>query len=152
MLHALGLVGGRYRLERELGRGMSGTVYAARGPAGEVVAVKLLSLFDAGASAERFRRETEILLRMPPHPNVVRVLATAQVIWFGLLGVVQFFGDFLDGWLQITATSSPSPLHSPGSDSPAASGTVWTAGPYPAAVAAGQTVTTRCPSRSKPRT
>jgi hypothetical protein len=37
-------------------------------------------------------------------PNALRVLTTAQVIFFGLLGVVQFFGDFLEGWVQITAT------------------------------------------------
>ncbi|MBI3724682.1 serine/threonine protein kinase [bacterium] len=75
---ALGLVGGRYRLLRELGRGAFGAVYAAVSEGGEErVAVKVLTRFDEGALA-RFRREAEVLARVEPHPNVVRVLGAGE--------------------------------------------------------------------------
>jgi serine/threonine protein kinase len=64
-------IGGRYEVEEELGRGRFGAVYAARDPGGQRVALKLLSAFDG---ASRFRREAEILKRIPPHRNVVALL------------------------------------------------------------------------------
>src|SRR5688572_18375936 len=78
MLQALGLVGGEYRLRREIGRGSFGAVYAARSEVtNRIVALKLLSRFDA-TSLERFEREGELLLRLPPHRHVVRVLRAGR--------------------------------------------------------------------------
>ena len=74
MFQALSTVAGRYRIERELGRGSFGTVYAARDvPSGALVALKLLSTFGPGG-AERLAREAAVLRGLPPHPHVVRVL------------------------------------------------------------------------------
>jgi serine/threonine-protein kinase len=79
VIGALGLIGGRYRLARELGRGAFGAVYAARlEPTGEPCAVKILTRFDQGRSAERFRREAQVLSRLGPHPNIVRVLDSGE--------------------------------------------------------------------------
>ncbi len=79
MIGALGLIGGKYRLVRELGRGAFGAVYAARvEPSGEAVAVKVLARFDQGRSIERFRREVQVLSRVEPHPNIVRVLDSGE--------------------------------------------------------------------------
>jgi serine/threonine protein kinase len=69
------MIAGKYRLERELGRGTFGAVYAARVEGtGEAVAVKLLSRLDEPEARERFAREVAVLTRLPPHRNVVRVL------------------------------------------------------------------------------
>ncbi|HZV03144.1 MAG TPA: protein kinase [Planctomycetota bacterium] len=79
MIGALGLVGGKYRLVRELGRGAFGAVYAARlEPSGEPVALKILARFDQGRSIERFKREINVLSRIPPHPNIVRVFESGE--------------------------------------------------------------------------
>ena len=67
----------RYRLQRRIGRGGMGTVYAADDTAlGRLVAVKLLreDLGDPSA-AERFRAEAQIAASLA-HPNVVTVYDT----------------------------------------------------------------------------
>jgi hypothetical protein len=62
---------GPYTLLRELGRGGMGVVYEARGPAGQLVALKLL--LEAGEVAlKRFEREARALGAVT-HPNIVRV-------------------------------------------------------------------------------
>lgn len=72
------LVGGRYLLGEKLGAGGMGAVFAARGPAGEEVAVKTL-LVGPGASASasetraRFDREIATCVRLR-HRNVLPVL------------------------------------------------------------------------------
>ncbi len=70
---------GRYRLERELGRGAMGTVYLAVDPAiGRQVAIKTLSLPDScgdreqEAAAQRFFREAEAVGRLV-HPHIVSI-------------------------------------------------------------------------------
>lgn len=69
---------GRYRLERELGRGAMGTVYLGHDPKiGRRVAIKTLEFaqFDGGELAsvrERFAREAEAAGRLS-HPNIVTV-------------------------------------------------------------------------------
>src|SRR5947209_9020394 len=79
MLAALGLIAGKYRLAREIGRGAFGAVYAATVEAtGDPVAVKILARFDEGRSVERFRREAQVLSRIAPHPNIVRVLDAGE--------------------------------------------------------------------------
>jgi serine/threonine protein kinase len=68
------LLGGRYELLGELGRGGSGIVYRARDTkAQELVAIKLVKS-DTGTSErlDRFRRELQ-LARKVTHPNVVRI-------------------------------------------------------------------------------
>ncbi len=69
------LLAGRYRLERRLGRGGMGTVYAATDSALERrVAVKLIrdDLVGSAEAAERFRREARAAAGFT-HPNVVTV-------------------------------------------------------------------------------
>jgi tRNA A-37 threonylcarbamoyl transferase component Bud32 len=69
------LLGGRYRLERRIGQGGMGTVYAALDNALErPVAVKLLREDFVGgrASEERFRSEAQLAAGLT-HPNVVTV-------------------------------------------------------------------------------
>jgi serine/threonine-protein kinase len=69
------LLAGRYRLERRLGRGGMGTVYAATDTALErAVAVKLIreDLTGNVEAAERFRREARLAASFT-HPNVVTV-------------------------------------------------------------------------------
>ena len=69
------LLNGRYRLDRRLGRGGMGTVYAATDTALERrVAVKLIreELIGDGETLERFRREARIAAGFT-HPNVVTV-------------------------------------------------------------------------------
>jgi len=70
------ILAGRYRLERSIGAGGFGTVFAAvNANTGERVALKVLSprILDMAGGAERFRREAELARRLD-HPNVVRVL------------------------------------------------------------------------------
>jgi eukaryotic-like serine/threonine-protein kinase len=70
---------GRYRVERELGRGAMGTVYLAVDPTiGREVAIKTLPLLqecdsaEQAAVAERFFKEAEAVGRLD-HPNIVTV-------------------------------------------------------------------------------
>src|SRR6185295_17468058 len=69
------LLGGRYELERRLGRGGMGTVYAAfdssldRRVAAKIIRADLIGL--AGA-IERFQREARVAAAFA-HPNVVTV-------------------------------------------------------------------------------
>ena len=70
---------GRYRVERELGRGAMGTVYLAVDPTiGREVAIKTLPLLqecdsaEQSAVAERFFKEAEAVGRLN-HPNIVTV-------------------------------------------------------------------------------
>ena len=69
-------VGDRYRVERRIGEGGFGTVYAAvREVDGARVALKILAaeLACESGSEARFRREAELASRLG-HPNAVRVL------------------------------------------------------------------------------
>ena len=89
------LLAGRYRMERRLGRGGMGTVYAAQDTALERrVAVKLIrdDLLASADAAERFRREARTVASFT-HPNVVTVFD------FGLAGDSRAFlvMELLDG-------------------------------------------------------
>jgi len=67
---------GRYRIEREIGRGAMGVVYAARDLAGDRrVALKVTRA--RGDGAVRFRREFQTLARLE-HPRVVAVYDFGQ--------------------------------------------------------------------------
>jgi len=67
---------GRYRIERELGRGGMGAVYLAQdSKLGERVALKVISSAMAGDPAQaamRFHREVQAARRVT-HPNVIRI-------------------------------------------------------------------------------
>ncbi|MEZ6185962.1 MAG: serine/threonine-protein kinase [Planctomycetota bacterium] len=62
---------GPYDVEQELARGASGVVYRARGPAGELVALKLLLSPRRAIARTRFAREVAAL-RALEHRHVVR--------------------------------------------------------------------------------
>jgi len=68
---------GRYRIERELGRGAMGVVYLARDPKiNRMLAIKAIALatefseFELAGARERFFREAEMAGRLN-HPNIV---------------------------------------------------------------------------------
>jgi serine/threonine-protein kinase len=70
---------GGYVLERVLGQGGMGAVFAGRNDAGMVRAIKV-PLFSGDGAADaraRFEREARALAKIPPHANVVRVHACA---------------------------------------------------------------------------
>ena len=74
------LLGARYRLGAIVGRGASGTVFAARDERLQRdVAVKLLhrGLFDGAVSAQRFLREA-VVLAAHNHPHIVQVYDQGQ--------------------------------------------------------------------------
>ena len=75
---------GRYRLEKELGKGAMGTVYQGRDPKiGRVVAIKTLALgaeFDGAElqeARERFFREAETAGRLQ-HPHIVTIFDAGE--------------------------------------------------------------------------
>ncbi len=88
---------GEFTLERELGRGTMGVVFAARGPRGEPVALKVLApspLLPSDAAAAlhaRFLREARALAAVR-HPNVVRVHAAGEDA-----GLLYLAMDLLEG-------------------------------------------------------
>jgi serine/threonine-protein kinase len=75
---------GRYRIERELGRGSMGTVYLGHDPQiGRAVAIKTMALsreFEGGELAEaraRFFREAEMAGRLR-HPDIVTIFDASE--------------------------------------------------------------------------
>jgi serine/threonine protein kinase len=96
---------GAYRLTARIGRGGMGTVYAAHGPNGEQVAIKVINpdLADDGSFRDRFRREVQSAQR-------VRAFCTAPVLAAQLDGeplyiVTEFInGPNLDEFIR---TSGP---------------------------------------------
>ncbi len=74
------ILGGRFMIEREVGRGGVGIVYRAGDRVtGEVVALKVIAIagVDAGEEA-RFQREGRVLSELQ-HPNIVRLVAFGQL-------------------------------------------------------------------------
>lgn len=95
---------GRYRLERELGRGAMGTVYLGTDPTiGRQVAVKTLPIMEAyegGEQAEiaaRFFREAEAVGRLD-HPNIVSVHDAGQEHDLAYIAMDYVPGESLDAW------------------------------------------------------
>jgi serine/threonine-protein kinase len=95
---------GRYRLERELGRGAMGTVYLARDPTiGRKVAIKTLPLMQAcegreqEAAAERFFKEVEAVGRLD-HPNIVTIYDAGQEHDLAYIAMDYVPGESLDAW------------------------------------------------------
>jgi eukaryotic-like serine/threonine-protein kinase len=87
-----GAVVASYRLEKELGRGAAGVVFAARhARTGALVALKLLPRDGRKGSGERFEREVQALAKLQ-HPNVVTIHEageTGSLRWYTM--------DLVDG-------------------------------------------------------
>ncbi|GMQ88089.1 MAG: hypothetical protein BMS9Abin08_1312 [Gammaproteobacteria bacterium] len=97
---------GRYRLERELGRGAVGTVYLAADPAiGRQVAIKTLSLLEhyeereQEAAAQRFMKEAEAVGRLA-HPNIVSIHDAGREHDLAYLVMDYVAGESLDAWVD----------------------------------------------------
>ena len=95
---------GRYRLERELGRGAMGTVYLATDPTiGREVAIKTLPLMPAcegreqEAAAERFFKEAEAVGRLD-HPSIVTIYDAGQEHDLAYIAMDYVPGESLDAW------------------------------------------------------
>jgi len=95
---------GRYRLERELGRGAMGTVYLATDPTiGRQVAIKTLPLMQAsegreqGVAAERFFKEAEAVGRLD-HANIVTIYDAGQAHDLAYITMDYVPGESLDAW------------------------------------------------------
>jgi serine/threonine-protein kinase len=95
---------GRYRLQRELGRGAMGTVYLATDPTiGREVAIKTLPLMQAyegreqEAAAERFFKEAEAVGRLD-HPNIVTIYDAGQEHDLAYIAMDYVPGESLDAW------------------------------------------------------
>ncbi|MEW6281309.1 MAG: serine/threonine-protein kinase [Candidatus Eremiobacterota bacterium] len=63
-----------YHILEQVAEGASATVYRARGPSGEDVAVKVYDRGSGPGFVKRFQRELQIATRLD-HPSIVRVLA-----------------------------------------------------------------------------
>ena len=88
-----GVLGDRYAVEHELGRGGMATVYLARDLVQDrTVAIKVLHPdLSAALGAERFRREIEIE-RLLEHPNILGVLESGEAD-----GLLYFSMPFVSG-------------------------------------------------------
>lgn len=66
---------GPYAILEEIGRGGMGCVYRARGPEGQIVALKVLnaSLHNNPVERNRFQREADLAKRLD-HPNLIKAL------------------------------------------------------------------------------
>ena len=78
--HVVAAFGGRYRVERELGRGGMATVYLAHDPRHDrPIALKvLLPELALALGAERFKREIRLAARLQ-HPHILTVLDSGEV-------------------------------------------------------------------------
>ncbi len=87
----------RYVIEKRIGQGGMGVVYAARDPElGRGIAIKMLR---AGAPAERLRREAQALARLS-HPNVVAVHDVGEHEGKTFIAMALVDGDNLRRWLD----------------------------------------------------
>ena len=92
----------RYRIERRLGAGAMGVVYAAHDPElDRPVAIKVLR---PGASADRLRREAQALARLS-HPNVVGVYDVGDHAGGVFVAMALVDGVNLRAWLGAARTT-----------------------------------------------
>jgi serine/threonine-protein kinase len=110
---ALGtLIGGRYRLDAELGRGGMSTVYRAFDTVLErTVAIKLMHREIATDSdqLERFRREARAVARLN-HPHVVTVIDAGEEPADGGTGTPYIVLEYIDGETLKAIIRSEGPL------------------------------------------
>jgi tetratricopeptide (TPR) repeat protein len=95
---------GRYRVDREVGSGGMGTVYAAHDPElGRVVAVKLLRATGPSGAGSAFRarlaREAQAMARMA-HPNVITIYDIGTHDDHPFIAMELVDGGTLTSWLQ----------------------------------------------------
>ena len=67
------VVASKYQVEKRLGKGAFGVVYKVIDTLGDVPRALKLILKDRHSTLERLKKEYRTLLRVPEHPNVVRV-------------------------------------------------------------------------------
>ena len=98
---AAGSVVGRYRIERLVGSGAMGMVYAARDPElDRMVALKLIRPDRRSAGLEaRLRRESQALARLQ-HPNVTAVHDVGSIGGDVFVAMELVPGETLRGWLD----------------------------------------------------
>ena len=91
---------GRYEIERELGAGGMATVFLARDPGGNTVALKLLHPELASTvGGDRFRREIRVAARLQ-HPSILTVLDSgveSVALPGGSLELLWFTMPFVEG-------------------------------------------------------
>ena len=93
-------------LGRELGAGSFGKVRSGI-YVGTNVAVKFLH-DNSHKAAQEFQKEVEINAAIPPHTNVVKVLAVATGEARGL--VMELYQDSIEGYLQKVAKEKAAPI------------------------------------------
>jgi hypothetical protein len=108
--------GSRYRVEQRIGRGGTSEVFLARDvPANRRVAIKVLqsTLADDPMWLARYERESDVLARIPPHPNVVAVLDRGFTVARGGRRVPFYVMDWVSGETlqQLLARSGRMPLN-----------------------------------------
>ena len=106
------MIGGRFRVERELGVGGMGAVYAAVDQwSGATVALKLMrsELADDPRAAERFRREGAALAAIQ-HPSVVQIREVGELEGVLYLAMELLEGETLAARLGRTGPMSPAAL------------------------------------------
>ncbi len=97
---------GRYRIERELGRGSMGAVYLGRDPKiGRLVAIKTMALSREFAgdelvdARERFFREAETAGRLQ-HPDIVTIFDAGEERDLAYIAMEYLKGENLQAWAQ----------------------------------------------------
>ena len=76
-----GVLGDRFKVERELGRGGAARVFLAREPGGRLVALKVLHPeLLATRAADRFLREIRLAAQLR-HPNIAPLLGSGEQGW-----------------------------------------------------------------------
>ncbi|HEX2451036.1 MAG TPA: serine/threonine-protein kinase [Gemmatimonadales bacterium] len=76
-----GVMGDRFKIERELGRGGAARVFLAREPGGRQVALKVLHPeLLASSAADRFLREIRLAGKLA-HPNIAPLLESGEAGW-----------------------------------------------------------------------
>ena len=105
-------LGGRYTIERELGRGGMATVFLAHHRDGAEVALKVLNP-DLGSSigADRFRREIRVATQLQ-HPNILSVLDSGVTTTTGGVDLLWFTMPYVRGvnvWERFQHTGAFAP-------------------------------------------
>jgi eukaryotic-like serine/threonine-protein kinase len=101
-----GVLGDRFTVERELGRGGAARVFLAREPEGRVVALKVLHPeLLASSAADRFLREIRLAGQLQ-HPNIAPIIGSGEKGW-----AVYYTMEYVEGpSLRERLTTGPLPV------------------------------------------
>ena len=100
-------LGGRYTVEREIGRGGGACVFRARNAEGTVVALKVLHPeLLVSVAADRFLREIEFARKLE-HPNIARLLDAGDQGWLVYYAMTYADGPSLRQRLDATGPLAP---------------------------------------------